>query len=104
MIPEIKTPANGSKMLRMSIATDASYKDAKCKSAGHPFEYPHGTEQNRQTRRKAFHQRKIDRRGWRAGKPPMGRRRRHQTLRHRSAAGELLIAREEGRLDLNSQL
>jgi len=30
----------------------------------------------------------------------MGRRRRHQTLRHRSAAGELLIAREEGRLDL----
>ena len=28
MNPEIKTLANGSKMLRMSIATDASYKDA----------------------------------------------------------------------------
>gem|GEM_PF-5781325 len=31
LIPEIKTPANGSKMLRMSITTYASYKDAKGK-------------------------------------------------------------------------
>lgn len=29
MDPEVKQLANGSKMLRMSIATDASYKDAK---------------------------------------------------------------------------